>query len=249
MYAKTAKRWLKAEMHAHCNLDPVDYRLCRHAPEQLIDRAAQLGYQVLSFTCHNRDIWNEELADYALRLGIILIPGMEVSVEGKRHVLVYNFHTGSENLNTLEKIKRYSRPDTLVIAPHPFFPGGTSLDRLLEQNLDVFDAFEYSGFEIRGVNFNRRVVELAEKTGKPLVACADVHHLYQLGRTFTWIYAEPNPHSILGAVKHGSVRIEKSLLSWSEAAGWWATALWRFVFPVNSRPFWKTPRKLSPARD
>jgi hypothetical protein len=107
---------------------------------------------------------------------------------------------------------------------------------LLEQNLDVFDALEYSGFYIRGLDFNRRSVDLAKETGKPLVGCGDIHHLYQLGRTFTWIYAKPELNSILTAVKQGLVRIETSPLSWPEAARYWAIALWRYAFPVNAAP-------------
>ncbi len=243
------KRWLKAELHAHCSLDPVDYRICRHSPEQLISRAAELGYEVLALTCHNRDIWTEGLADYARNAGIMLIPGMEVTAERTRHVLVFNFHTGHENLNSLDKIRNRSREDTLVIAPHAFFPGFACLRELLESNLDIFGAFEHSGFQIQGLNFNRRIVSFAKETGKPLVGCADVHHLWQLDRTFTWIYAEPEVESIIAAIKQGLVRVETAPLSWREAAGWWATAVWRYAFPVNAAPSGQALGKLFPARD
>ena len=116
------KRWLKAELHAHCGLDPDDSRFCRYTPEQLISRAAALGYEILAITCHNMDIWTETLAEYADTLGIRLIPGMEVTAEKTRHVLVYNFRTCPEDLDTLKKIRARSRKDTLVIAPHAFFP-------------------------------------------------------------------------------------------------------------------------------
>src|SRR5213083_2399187 len=102
---KSGKRWLKAELHSHCSLDPVDYRLCDHSPEDLIEQAARLCYEILAITCHNLDIWGRDLADYARSLGVVLIPGMEVSTEGACHTLVYNFHTGAENLNTLSKIR------------------------------------------------------------------------------------------------------------------------------------------------
>jgi predicted metal-dependent phosphoesterase TrpH len=246
---ESKKRWLKAELHTHCSLDPIDYRICEHTPEQLISRAAKLGYEVLAITCHNKDIWTDSLSEYALNLGITLIPGMEVVVERTRHTLVYNFHTGPENLNTLDKIRHHSRPDTLVIAPHAFFPGFTCMRGMLEQNPDIYDALEYSGFQMRGLNFNRRSIDFAKETGKPLVGCADVHYLWQLNRTFTWIYAEPELQSVLMAIKQGSVRYQTSPLSWLEAAGWWATALWRYAFPVNAAPSGQTLGTLFPARD
>jgi predicted metal-dependent phosphoesterase TrpH len=245
---QSGKRWLKAEMHAHCSLDPVDYRICRFSPEQLIETTAKLGYDVLSITCHNVDIWTEELADYAESLGITLIPGMEVSVEGTRHVLVYNFHGGSENLDSLSKIETRSGQDTLVIAPHPFFPGSSCLKQLLEKNLHHFDAIECSGFLIRGIDFNRKSIAIARKSGKPLVACGDIHYLWQLNRTVTWIYAEPNVQSILHAIKEGLVRIRVTPISWFEAIKWWATTRWRYVFPVNSAPPKHAWNKLFPAR-
>ena len=166
---KSGKQWLKAELHAHCNLDPEDSRVCRYTPEQLISRAAGLGYGILAITCHDLDVWTRDLSDYARDLGITLIPGMEVTAEKTRHVLAYNFRTCADNLNTLNKIRARSGRDTLVIAPHPFFPDRSCLRGMLPKNLDVFDAIEYSGFQIRGLNFNRRSAFLARETGKPLV--------------------------------------------------------------------------------
>src|SRR5213596_4153985 len=182
------KRWLKAELHSHCSLDPMDYRVCEHSPEGLIKEAALLGYEVLAITCHNLDVWNEDLSEYARSLGITLIPGMEVNAEGAKHTLVYNFRTGPENLNTLVKIRARSGEDTMVIAPHPFFPGKFCLGGLLEQHIDLFDAVENSGFFAPGLDFNRRARAVAAKFAKPLVGNGDVHYLWQLGKTFTWIY-------------------------------------------------------------
>jgi predicted metal-dependent phosphoesterase TrpH len=234
--AKSEKRWLKAELHSHCNMDPIDYRMCQHTPEQLISKAAELGYQVLAITCHNIDIWTEGLSDYAQSLGITLIPGMEVTAERTRHTLVYNYRTSAENLNTLEKIRARSREDTLVIAPHPYFPGRGCLRSLLERNLGIFDAIECSGFQIPGINFNRRGLKLSAKTQKPVVGNGDVHYLWQLGRTFTWIYAEPRVDSILSAVRRGMVRIEQSNILWLLAATFWAKTIWSYVCPVNAAP-------------
>jgi len=249
VHPELEKRWLKAELHSHCSLDPSDYRICEHTPEELIAKAAKLGYQVLAITCHNLDIWNESLAEYARELGITLIPGMEVTTERTRHTLVYNFHAEAGDLNTLSKIRAMSREDTLVIAPHAFFPGPTCLRGMLEKNLGLFDAIESSGFEILGLNFNRRSEALAAKSRKPVVGSGDVHYLWQLGRTFTWIYSEPGVLPVLNAIKQGLVRVQKSPLPWSEAAGWWATTIWRGVFPVNPAPHRKpSPGAVFPSR-
>jgi predicted metal-dependent phosphoesterase TrpH len=244
--AKSGKRWMKAELHAHCSLDPVDYRICEYTPEELISNAAKLGYEILAITCHNLDVWTEDLADYAKNLGITLIPGMEVSTEKTRHTLVYNFKADAKDLNTLEKIRARSRKDTLVIAAHPFFPGRICLRDHLEKSPEFFDAIECSGFHVRGIDFNRRGEVLAAKLNKPLVGSGDIHYLWQLGRTFTWVYSEPGVLPVLQAVKEGFIRIQKAPLTLSEAAQWWATSLWRYAFPINPAPL--MPKSPIPAR-
>ena len=229
-------RWLKAELHSHCNLDPADYRFINYSPEVLVAEAARLGYEVLAITCHNLDIWSRELAEYAGSLGITLIPGMEVTVEKRYHTLVYNFRTGSENLDRFDKIRGLATEDTLVIAPHPFFPARTCLRGQLARNLDVYDAVESSGFYLSWADFNGPAVRLARKHGKPVVGNGDVHCLWQLGKTFTWIYSLPDIQSILTAVKRGQVRIETQPLDAEQVAGWWINALGHFVFPCNPSP-------------
>ncbi len=230
------KRWLKAELHSHCSLDPMDYRVCEHSPEGLIKEAARLGYEVLAITCHNLDVWNEDLSEYARSLGITLIPGMEVNAEGAKHTLVYNFRTGPENLNTLVKIRARSGEDTMVIAPHPFFPGKFCLGGLLEQHIDLFDAVENSGFFAPGLDFNRRARAVARKHAKPMVGNGDVHYLWQLGRTYSLVHAEPDVLSVIRAIKRGDVRVEASALSYLDVARWWATGFWRTVSPAHHAP-------------
>ncbi len=227
--------WLKAELHAHCCLDPMDYRVCRHTPEQLISEAARLGYQVLAITCHDRDVWSVELSDFAEDLGITLIPGMEVSVQGRRHVLAYNFQTAWTDLNTFDKIRSRKREDTLVVAPHSFFPARSCLRSLLLPNLDVFDAIEVSGFHTAHLDFNRRAVHVAAQHAKPVVGNGDVHLLWQLGRTFTWINSTPGVLPVLRAVKEGRVRVKTEPLSLIEVTKFWTTVAWRSIAPAGKK--------------
>ena len=230
------QRWLKAELHSHCRLDPDDYKICQYSPETLIAEAARLGYDVLAITCHDLDVWNRELAQYAESLGITLIPGMEITVEQRFHTLAYNFRTSAEALNTFAKLRGLSRNDTLVVAPHPYFPATTCLRSRLERNIDIYDAVECSGFYLPWADFNRQARMLALKWGKPLVGNGDVHFLWQLGKTFTWIYSEPDVRSILSAVKCGRVRTETRPLAPGDAVRWWSAALWHTLFPANPAP-------------
>ena len=233
---KPGARWRKAELHAHCSADPSDYRMCNYTAEQLIAEAGRLGYEILAITCHDLDVWSLELSVYAESLGITLVPGMEVTAEGRFHVLAYNFRTGSENLNSIQKMRSRKKAETLLIAPHSFYPARTCLRRILGPNIDLFDALEISGFHTRFLDFNGGAKRMAGKHQKPLVGNADVHRLWQLDRTWTWIYSEPGVLPVLEAVKRGNVYVKSSPLSAAEAASWWGRALWHCVFPANSRP-------------
>ncbi|MEJ2082289.1 MAG: PHP-associated domain-containing protein [Acidobacteriota bacterium] len=83
--------WLKADLHLHTCEDPHDgQRMVVHTPAELIQRAADQGFRVLSITNHNQLLYSRELAEYAERLGVLLIPGVEATLNG-RHVLLYNF--------------------------------------------------------------------------------------------------------------------------------------------------------------
>jgi predicted metal-dependent phosphoesterase TrpH len=230
------ERWLKVELHSHCNLDPEDYKMVEHSPEALIDEAARLGYEVLAITCHDLDVWDSQLDEYARGLGITLIPGMEVTVERRYHTLAYNFRTCAEQINTFEKLRRLRRKDTVVIAPHPFFPALSCLGSRLARNIDVFDAIEWSGFYVPGMDFNVPARSAAQACSRPLVGNGDIHFLWQLGRTFTWVYSEPGVLPVLDAVRRGRVRVDSAPLRNREVAKWWGSAIWRAVFPVSAAP-------------
>ena len=219
--------WLKTELHSHCSADPHDSRLCPHSAEELIDAAAGLGYGALAITCHDLDVWTSDLAEHARRRGVVLIPGMEVTLETGEHVLVHGFRAPARELDTLDKIRARKRDDTLVVAPHAFYPGRSCLGDRLEQNLDVFDAIETCGYFARGFDFNRRALRLAREHGKPIVGNGDVHYLWQLGRTYTWVEAEPTPEAVLRAVKRGAVRAHRRPLSHWSLVRWWIQAFVR----------------------
>jgi predicted metal-dependent phosphoesterase TrpH len=246
--ADTSIRWRKAELHTHCNLDPADFRACRFSAEELIATAAALGYEVLAITCHNLDVWTPELSRFAAEQGITLIPGMEVARRRGPHILVYNFGAGAEHLDTPEKIQALSRSDTLVIAPHPYFPGSRCLGDRLVRNIRLFDAIEISGFYGRRLDFNRRAVRTAAAFNKPLVGNADVHHLWQLGRTFTWIHSAPGIRPVIEAIRLGKVRVESAPLSYLEIAGWWVSTIYK-ALSYRGRASGGGVRRLFPASE
>jgi hypothetical protein len=71
---------------------------------------------------------------------------------------------------------------------------------------------------IPGVDFNARAERWAARHGKAIVGNCDVHHLVQLGTTYSLVDASPNADAICEAIRAGRVRVESRPLSWMEAA-------------------------------
>jgi predicted metal-dependent phosphoesterase TrpH len=222
---------LKVDLHIHTADDPID-RIAYSAKE-LIDRAAGLGYHALAITLHEHQLDSPPLTAYAADRGIVLIPGIERSVEG-RHVLLLNFKSGTEEVETFADLARLKRRGAgLVVAPHPFFPLGCCLRARLDEHADLFDAVEWNAMFTATVNFNRHAERWAVQHGKPLVGNGDVHRLRQLGTTYSLVDAEPDADAdaICAAIAIGRVRVESQPLSFAYAAGIMASLIFGQVVP------------------
>lgn len=220
---------LKVELHTHTADDPVD--AIPHTTFELIDRAAVLGYDAMAITLHERQLDLRRFAPYAAERRIVLIPGVERTIEG-RHVLLLNFARGSEDVRTFADLARLkARVPGLVIAPHPFFPTTVCLRGALERHADLFDAVERNAMFIRGVDFNRAAERFAARHGKPVVGNCDVHRLAQLGSTYSLVDAPRDPDAICDAIAAGRVRVESRPLEWIEAAGVMASLMFAGLVP------------------
>jgi predicted metal-dependent phosphoesterase TrpH len=206
---------VKVELHTHTADDPVDR--IPHTALQLIDRAVELGYDALAITLHEHQLNLARFAPYASDRGLVLIPGVERTIEGK-HVLLLNFASGAEDVQTFDDLARLkaSRPG-LVIAPHPYFPARTCLRGDLHRHAELFDAVEINAMFTRELDFNARGERWARRHGKPLVGNCDVHRLVQLGSTYSLVDALPDADAICQAIAAGRVVVESAPLAWSEA--------------------------------
>lgn len=199
---------LKAEFHVHTSEDPADP--VEFSARELIDMGARGGYAVLAITNHNAVTWDEGLAAYAAGKGIVLLPGVELSVAGRRHVLAINTPLRGNDLGKrfprFEDLASIRGIETLVIAPHPFHPAPVSVGRNLEKHHALFDAVEASHFHSRLINPNRKVERFSSKHGLPMIGTSDAHFRAQFGRAYSLVEAERDPASIVCAVKKGRVR-------------------------------------------
>jgi len=198
---------LKIDFHTHTADDPCDD--IPYSTRDLIDRAAQLGFDALAVTLHDKQLAIDPLIPYAAERGIVLIRGIERTIEGK-HVLLLNFRRGAEDVHSFQDLFRLKErePAGLVIAPHPFFPHSSCLHRLMHRHGDLVDAVEYNGMFTKSVNFNRAAERWARQRQKPMVGNGDVHRLCQLGTTYSLVDAPPDADAICEAVAQGRVRVE-----------------------------------------
>jgi len=198
---------LKCQFHCHTKEDPID--LIRHTERTLIDQAAKLGYEVLAISCHNVVIFNNDLKQYAEAKRILLIPAIEKTIE-KKHVLILNADVQAQKIKTFKDLRTYkkNKKNCLIIAPHPFYPDFTSINKKLFDNLDIFDALEYSWFHSKNFNnYNQKAVKVAEKYNLPIIATSDNHTLKYLDSAYTIISADKNISSIFAAIKNNHFQI------------------------------------------
>jgi predicted metal-dependent phosphoesterase TrpH len=215
---------LKVELHTHTSDDPVDY--IPHTVADLVDHAAKLGYQAVAITLHERQLDVTPFRSYAAERGIVLIPGLERSIEG-RHVLLLNFRRGAEDVQTFEDLARLRRRERgLVVAPHPFFPARSCLGAQLDRHAAMFDAVERNAMFTSTLDFNARAERWAARHGKPVVGNCDVHRLRQLGPTYSLVDAEPDPEAICASIAAGRVTVESTPLTWFEAAATMTSLMW-----------------------
>jgi predicted metal-dependent phosphoesterase TrpH len=225
---------IKIELHAHTSDDPVDR--IPHTTRELIDHAALLKYGALAITLHDRQLDLSPHLEYARALGIILLRGIERTVEG-RHLLLINFPQDVEQVETFADVAELkARTRGLVIAPHPYYPVASSMGRVLDQHADLVDAVEWNAMYTKTVDFNRAAARWAGEHGKPLVGNTDLHLLSQMGTTWSEVEAGLDADSICGAIRSGRVRVHTTPVHLPRAA-------WIFANMVVFG--WLGPRKVA----
>lgn len=192
---------LKCCLHAHTNEEPYEWIF--HNAKTFIAEAKKRHYDVIAFTCHDHFFYNREISDYCQQEDIILIPGIEKSIE-KKHVLIINASSESQQIKSFQDLAIYKKnhPQSLIIAPHPYFPGTNCLNSALNKNIHLFDCIEISHFFHNYINFNRKALKLANRNNIPLIATPDSHMKNQLDNSYCIVNSEKKDiKSIIKALK------------------------------------------------
>lgn len=208
---------IRVELHAHTSADPGDR--IPHSTEALLERASAAGYGAVAVTLHNRWFDPAPWASRAGSLGLTLLAGIEKGIDG-RHVLAINVPREVEQVRTFDDLRALKRaaPDSLVVAPHPFYPIPSALGPVMDEIADLVDAVEINAMYTRQLDYNRKARQWASARGIPLVGNCDLHRLDQLGTTWTEVDAPPDAVAICRAIKAGRVVVRTRPLSWPRAA-------------------------------
>lgn len=207
---------LKLQLHLHTRQDPLDS--IKYTEKQAIDRAAKLGYDVLAITCHNVIIFNDDLRKYAAKKRILLIPGIEKTIE-RKHVVILNATIDAQKIHTFDDLAVYKKnhQECFILAPHPFYPGSVSLKKVLKKRPELFDGVEYSFFHTKRLNgCNKKAVATAEKLNLPIIATADCHFINYLDNSYSIINSEKNISSIFAELRSNNIQIISHNLHWWE---------------------------------
>jgi predicted metal-dependent phosphoesterase TrpH len=210
-------RRFKIDLHNHCLGDPMD-RLT-HTIYDHLDAARRAGIDALAMTWHRKVCDDEKAAAYARERGMLLMPGMEAEVNGK-HLVILGLREGElPGQPTWDEVRalRSRRPGVVVMAPHPFYPHPTCLNRELNGNEDCVDAVEWCALHVHWlpsrVNPNLRAARWAQRHGKTLVACSDAHAIAAVGRNASMVEAEElTEEAILTGVRAGRVSFPRHSL-------------------------------------
>ena len=103
----------KFDLHNHVNGDPQDNIV--HSAEDLIQKAAEEDYSAIALTPHLHQLSWDSAQEKAQDLGILLIEGVEITLQG-RHILVLGMDPKDtediQNPAELHRLLRTPRPRT-----------------------------------------------------------------------------------------------------------------------------------------
>jgi predicted metal-dependent phosphoesterase TrpH len=215
---------LKVELHAHTDEDPADR--ITHSTRDLIDRAADLEYDALAVTLHDRYFDPAPHAAHARLRGILLLSGIERTIQGK-HVLLINFPAEVARVDTFADVRALkARTNGLVVAPHPFYPVPSALRNGLDREVSLVDAVEVNAMFTAAIDFNAAAVAWALANRKPLVGNTDLHLLEQMGTTYSLVDADRDADAICRAIRAGRVDVRREALSIVRAGTIFAKMCW-----------------------
>ncbi len=166
------------DIHVHTNR----YSECgRSSPEEMLQRALDLGLNGLVLTEHNI-LWPlDELAELQAKFPTLaLFRGVEMTVEGGDHMLVYGVLDPSvlvENMAPYDLVDTVHRLGGTVVLAHPYRYNPTLPPSLDDCPVDAIEICSKNTLNYA----HAPAVALCEQRGVPATVASDGHHIDNLG--------------------------------------------------------------------
>ena len=207
---------LKAELHCHNvfsngnvgALEPI-YD-CNVTISKQLEQAHAVGLDVLFVTNHNTIDGYKQMLEYKKNHqkfdALNVYPAEEVTTNNESHVLIYGLdHSIKSGLSLHEVLDEAKKQDAVTVAPHPF----SLLDALREDSTycDLFEVFNSSNVDVYS---NLKAKNFAKEKGLHVIAGSDSHVQSTIGRSTNLIHSENKLDSVIDAMKHHKITIEKT---------------------------------------
>jgi glycosyltransferase involved in cell wall biosynthesis len=201
---------LFADFHVHTNHS----RDCAMQVDELLERAAEVGLDVVAITDHNEVAGGFEALEVADRYGVRVIVGEEVKTLEGEVIGLFLEERIPAGLTFAETIAEIKGQGGIVYVPHPFdrmhAVPGTSL---LKANLTDLDVIEVFNSRIAYPGFNEKALRFSQRHRLPGAAGSDAHVLPGLGTALTGIGSFSGPRDFMDAFSASHIlRRPRSLL-------------------------------------
>jgi predicted metal-dependent phosphoesterase TrpH len=162
---------MKADLHVHSSYSNDG----KSTPQQIVDRAVELGLGCVAITDHNSFKAYFDVKDNGK---VIIIPGEEVSSK-EGHILAFGIDKEiPRGLSIQETIDAIHEAGGYAFAAHPYrWWSGLGEKNTLKYNFDGVEA--RNARSVKGAN--KLSERLASKIGKPISAGSDAHSPPRIG--------------------------------------------------------------------
>jgi len=197
----------------------------------IVKKAKKLGIAI-SITDHNAV--SQSLVASKNKIGVTVIPGIEVTCKEGPHILFYfysfrdlnyffkryirpNYNkafTSNLNIGMFDLMQASNKLNGLAVAAHPFSPGLCGSYFAFSKDIKfIKNIVAIEGINSSMTNYsNEKAILWAKKLKKPLTAGSDAHDVKYIGLAYTNIDSNGNVDYILDSIKKGNCTIEGRIM-------------------------------------
>ncbi|KUG21119.1 MAG: PHP domain-containing protein [Methanomicrobiaceae archaeon] len=188
---------LRCDLHVHTNYS----RDGESSVEVILRRAEDVGLDAIAITDHDTVLG----ARHALLCDtpLVVIPGIEISTKSGHLIALGITEAIPAGQDFLETVRQARALGALLILPHPYHMWRHGVGRKLKTGIEAVDAIEIFNSRYITGSANRRAAQVSRRFGKPGVGGSDAHNARYVGFGQTLVAAEPDPASILDAIRNG----------------------------------------------